>query len=89
MSNISSNISTRDGHAIYFTDGGYPYTILNADFNNELHYHLRECHVIKQLHDEAVKVVKIVNGKIWKVIKPKNNSYSRAVEIMESFCASD
>ena len=83
------DIYTRDGYFIYFTDGGYPYTILNAARNDDLYYHVRECHVIKQLHDSAVKVVQIINGKVWKVIKPKNNSYSRAVEIMESFCTTE
>ena len=80
------NLYTRDGYAINFTDGGYPYIVLNADYNDDDYACLLECHIIKQLHDGAIKVVKMMNGKIWKVIKIKDNDYDRAVEYMYNFC---
>lgn len=81
-----NELYTRNGDAIYFTDGGYPYVVLNADYNDSDDYCLLECHVIKQLHDGAIKVVKMMNGKVWKVIKVKDNDYDRAVEYMYNYC---
>ena len=80
------NLYTRDGYAINFTTGGYPYIVLNADYDDSDYSRLLECHIIKQLNDNAIKVVKMINGKIWKVIKIKDNDYDRAVEYMDNYC---
>ena len=80
------NLYTRDGYAINFTDGGYPYIVLDADYNDEDYGCLLEAHIIKQLHDGVIKVVKMMNGKIWKVIQIKDNDQCRAVEYMHNFC---
>ena len=80
------NLYTRDGYAINFSEGGYPYIVLNADYDDSDDSCLLECRIIKQLNDNAIKVVKMLNSEVWKVIKIKDNDYDRAVEYMHNFC---
>jgi hypothetical protein len=73
-------------YGVYETTSGYDYIVLDAAFNDDDFRFVRECRVILQLHDGAVKVVSQINGKIFKVTKVKNNDQSRAVQLMLDFC---
>ena len=47
----------------------------------------RQVHVIEQLHDGAIKVVKYINGRISGVVEIRDNDMNRAIEQMHAFCA--
>jgi len=76
---------THDGHTVRTTSAGYEYIIRHADLSYDGDIRL-EAHVIEQLHDGAIKVVKYINGRLFGVVKIRDNDYSRAVEQMYAFC---
>ena len=68
-----------NGYAVYLTSDGYEYIIRHAREADGF-----EWHVIEQLHDGAIKLVRQHNGKVYKVTKFNGvDAYQRAVDTME------
>jgi len=69
-----------NGYFVYTTDGGYEYIVRHGREAEGF-----EWHVIEQLHDNAIKLVRMHNGKIYKVTKYNGvDAYARACAKMES-----
>lgn len=68
-----------NGYAVYLTNGGYEYIIRHGREVDGF-----EFLVIEQLHDNAIKLVRQHNGKVYKVTQYNgSDAYARAVDTME------